>query len=76
VTPVVALGVLLYANLVSGEEARPVVLLVIAIDPDVLFQGLISVLSLPVTFQMISRGEMQLHIQCHAEGPEEVRDEL
>jgi len=38
-TPVVALRVLLYANSASGEEAGLVVLLVIAINLDVLFQG-------------------------------------
>ena len=38
----------------EGEESEPVVLLVVAVDPDVLLQGLISALSPPVTFQVIS----------------------
>ena len=28
----------------------------------VLFQGLVSVLSLPITFQMVTQGEVELHV--------------
>ena len=41
-------------ELPAWQELEPVVLLVVAIDPDVLFQGLVSVLSLPITFWVIS----------------------
>jgi len=40
---VVALGVLFYMANRPWEDAGPFVLLVMAVDPDVLFQGLIIV---------------------------------
>ena len=40
-------------KLADWEELVPVVLLVVAVDPDVLFQGLVSALSLPIIFQMV-----------------------
>ena len=45
-------------ELAEGEELVPVVLLVVTVDPDILFQGLVSALSLPVTFRMVTRGEV------------------
>ena len=48
-----ALGVVV-RKLAEWEESVPVVLLVVTVDPDVLFQGLISALSLPVTFRMVT----------------------
>src|SRR6266481_1216196 len=59
-------------ELCKGEEARPVVLLVVAVDTEVLFQSLVSTLSLSVTFRVVSRGEVQLHVQGGAKGPEEL----
>ena len=50
----------------------PIVLLVVAIDLEVLFQSLISSFSLSITFGMISGSEVQLHVQCNSEGLEEV----
>ena len=52
-------------ELCKGEESKPIVLLVVTVDLDVLFQGLISVLGLPITFWMVSRGEVQIHVQGH-----------
>src|SRR6266481_10104019 len=60
----------------KGEEARPVVLLVVAVDTEVLFQSLVSALSLSVTFWVVSRGEVQLHVQGGAKGPEELGHEF
>src|SRR6266481_8485846 len=60
----------------KGEEARPVVLLVVAVDMEVLFQSLVSVLGLSVTFWVVSRGEVQLHVQGGAMGPEEMGHEF
>ena len=54
------------------EQSKPVVLLVAAVDPDVLFQGLISALGLTITFRMVSQGEVQLHVQGCAKRSEEV----
>jgi len=56
----------------QGEEFGPIVLLVIAIDSNVLFQGLICLFSLSIGFRVITRGEMELHIQSCSERPEEV----
>src|SRR6266481_2420353 len=56
----------------EGDEARPVILLVVAVDMEVLFQSLVSVLGLSITFQVISRGEVQLHVQGGAKGLEEM----
>src|SRR6266481_1069354 len=63
-------------ELSEGEEARPVILLVVAVDMEVLFQSLISVLSLSVTFRVVSRGEVQLHVQGSAMGLEELGHEF
>jgi len=38
----------------------------------VLFQSLISLFGLSITFRMISRSEVKLHVQCSSEGLEEV----
>ena len=41
-------------ELTEWQELVPVVLLVVAVDPDILFQGLVSMLGLPITFQMVT----------------------
>ena len=58
------------------EKLSPVVLLVVAVNPDVLFQCLISAFGLSVAFRMVTGSEMKLHIESFSERPEEVRDEL
>ena len=45
-------------ELPKWQELEPVVLLVVAVDPDILLQGLVSMLGLPITFGMVSRGEV------------------
>ena len=55
------------------EQSEPVVLLIVAVDPNVLFQGLVNVLGLTVTFRMVPRGKVQLHVQGCAQRSEEVR---
>ena len=47
----------------QGQEIRPIILLIIAIGPEILFQSLVSSLSLTVTFWVITGGEVELHIQ-------------
>ena len=54
------------------EEFGPIVLLVIEIDSNVLSQGLICLFGLSLGFRMISRGEMEFHIQSCSERAEEV----
>ena len=58
------------------KEQRPVVLLVIAEYAEVLFKGLVESFSLSVSFRMIARGEVNLHIQRLSEGLEEAGDKL
>ena len=41
------------SKLREQEQREPVVLLIVAVDPDVLFQGLVSVLGLTITFRMV-----------------------
>ena len=58
------------------EKLSPVVLLVVAVNPDVLFQCLISAFGLSVAFRMVTGGEMKLHIESFSERPEEMQDKL
>ena len=67
---------IIVSELRQREEFGPVVLLIIAIDSNVLFQGLICSFSLSVGFGVITGGEMELHIQSCSERSEEVGYEL
>src|SRR5882724_3630268 len=58
------------------KEFGPIILLVVAIDSEVLFQSLISSFGLSITFGVISGSEVKLHVQCSSKGPEEVRYEF
>ena len=59
-------------ELSEWEQAEPIVLLVAAVDSDVLFHSLISSFGLPITFRMITGGEMKLHVKSESERSEEV----
>ena len=63
-------------ELSEWEQAKPIVLLVIAVDLDVLFQSLISSFGLSVTIRMITGGEVKLHVESETERLEEVRIEF
>jgi len=54
------------------EEFGPIVLLIIAIDSNILFKGLIRLFGLSVGFGVITGGEVELHIQSCSERSEEV----
>src|SRR6266481_1464620 len=69
-------GGVVVCELCEGQKAGPIVLLVIAVYPEVLFKGLVSVLSLPITLWMIAGCEVQFHIEGHAQGLEEMRQTL
>ena len=53
-------------SIIIGEfhkwKEQPIVLLVVAEYSQVLFQGLISLFCLTITFGMVSRGEVELHV--------------
>ena len=67
---------IIVCELGEWEQAKPIVLLVIAIDSDVLFQSLISSFGLSITFRMITQGEMKLHVESKTERSEKVQDEF
>ena len=48
------------------KKVGPVVLLVVAIDLEVLFKGLIRAFGLSVTFRVVPGGEVELHVESHA----------
>src|SRR3984893_14778365 len=60
----------------QGEEFRPVVLLIIAVTTEVLFQRLVSSFRLSVALRVIPRSEVQGHIEDLAQRAEKTRDEL
>ena len=51
------------SKLGNGEQIRRIVLLVAAVYSEVLLQGLIHVSGLSVAFRVITRGEVELHVQ-------------
>ena len=46
----------------GSQEVGPVVLLVIAVDLEVLFQSLVSTFSLSITLEVVTGGEVQFHV--------------
>ena len=56
----------------SGKKFVPVVLLVVAVDSDVLLQSLVHLFRLSVSLWVVSRSEMKLHVDCNSKGLEEV----
>jgi hypothetical protein len=60
----------------EGKERGPVILLVVAENPEVLLEGLIKSFSLTVSFRVITRSEVNLHVQSFSEGSEEVGNKL
>ena len=51
-------------------------MLIVTVDSEVLFEGLIHLLGLAIAFQMIAGGEMKLDLKGLTKGAEKVRDEL
>ena len=58
------------------KKFLPIVLLVIAVNLEVLFQCLVGAFGLSVAFRVVSRGEVKSHVESFSERSEEVRDEL
>ena len=69
-------GGVIVRELCQRQEIGPVVLLVVAVNPKVLLQGLIGLLCLSVTFGMVAQCEMELHVEHGPEQAEEVQDEF
>lgn len=55
-------GSIVVGELHEQKKFRPVILLIIAINADVLFESLVSSLSLSVTFWIIARCEVESHV--------------
>src|ERR1700730_3032968 len=60
----------------QGQEFGPVVLLVIAVTMEVLFQCLVSLFFLSVALWVIPGSKVQGHIEDLAQRAEKMRDEL
>src|SRR6266498_1312030 len=75
-TPVVSLGSVVVGELSQRKQFGPVVLLVAAVGAEVLLEGLIDPLGLTIPFRMISRGEVEFHVERCAEAVEEMSDKL
>ena len=67
---------IIVCELREREKLSPVVLLVVAVNLDVLFQCLISAFGLSIAFRMVTGDEVKLHIESFSERPEEMRDKL
>ena len=63
-------------ELCQGQEIGPVVLLVITVNPKVLLQGLVGPFCLSVAFRVVTRCEVELHVECGPERAEEMGDEF
>ena len=64
------------SKLCEREELSPVVLLVVTVDAEVLLEGLVGMLCLPIPLRVISRGEVELHVEGFTKRVEEVGDEF
>ena len=49
-------------KLCKGKELRPVVLLIVGVDSEILLKRLVDSFRLPIAFRMITGGEVEPHI--------------
>ena len=64
------------SELRKRKKFRPIVLLIVAVYAEVLFQCLVGAFSLSIAFWVISGGEVKSHIESFSERSEEVQDKL
>ena len=50
--------------------------MIVGENPDVLFQGLVDMFCLSITFQVVTGSEMEFHVQGFSKRSKEVRDKL
>ena len=67
---------IIVSELHEREELSPVVLLVVTVDVEVLLEGLVGMLCLPIPLRVVSRGEVELHVEGFTKRAEEVGDEF
>ena len=58
------------------QKVRPVVLLVVDVGMEVLFQYLIDAFCLSIGLRVVAGAKVESHVEGFSEGPEEVGDEL
>ena len=63
---------IIVSELWEGKYIQPIMLLIVTIHLEVLFQCLVGPLSLPVPFQMVAQGKVESHVQCFSEGSKEM----
>jgi hypothetical protein len=54
-------------ELCDRKKASPVVLLIVAVDADILLESLIDSFRLSIAFRVVSGSEMEFHVQCLSE---------
>ena len=64
------------SKLRERKEIGPVVLLVVAVGAEILFQSLVRAFGLTIAFGVISGGEVESDVEGFGKGMEEVGDEL
>jgi hypothetical protein len=69
-------GSIVIRKLSKWQQLGPVVLLITAIQLEVLFESLVYTFGLTVASGMITQGEMQIHIESLAKGTEKVRNKF
>ena len=60
----------------KGKDFQPIVLHFLQLPAKILFQSLIEMFSLSITFWVITWSEVNFHVQGGTQGTEEMRDEL
>jgi hypothetical protein len=60
----------------EGKERTPVVLHVVAVHPNVLFQSLVDTLGLSVGGRVVAGGEVETHIECFSQGSGQMVNKL
>jgi len=58
------------------KERGPVVLLIVAVAAEVLFQHLVNAFGLAIAFQVISRSEVKFHVEGFTKSVEEMGDKF
>ena len=56
-------GSIVVSEFGKGKDFGPVVLLIVAEDSEVLFQSLVKAFSLTMAFWVVTRSEVNLHVQ-------------
>src|SRR5271168_4550733 len=64
------------SELGKRKKCEPIVLLIVAVYAEILFQCLVSPFSLTITFRVITGSEMKSHVEGFSERAEKAGDEF